>query len=72
MRRTHRNSVEDPEELKERRRQKAECGSDEWLLCDGEEEIDSHELDDGREIGTVEFPNSKKPGLLSSLNSLYS
>ncbi|CAM6101210.1 unnamed protein product [Calypogeia fissa] len=72
VRRMHRNVVEDQDALKERRRLKADCGTDDWLLCDGEDENESTETLEGREIGTIEFPNSRRSGLLSSLNSLYS
>ncbi|CAM6102520.1 unnamed protein product [Calypogeia fissa] len=72
VRRMHRNVVEDPDALKERRRLKAGCGTDDWLLCDGEDENESTETLEGREIGTIEFPNSRRSGLLSSLSGLYS
>ncbi|KAL2650198.1 hypothetical protein R1flu_018326 [Riccia fluitans] len=84
VRRTPRNVVgDDPNAVKERRRQqRAEEGSDDWLLCDAdaldENEESDMTLDEEQTTASVEFPNttsssrvSSSGGLLSSLNHLY-
>ncbi|KAG6547662.1 hypothetical protein Mapa_011111 [Marchantia paleacea] len=75
VRRTPRNVVgDDPDAVKERRRQKADDGPDDWQLCDAVEEnedSDAHADDD--HSTSIEFPSTKSSpaGLLSSLNNLY-